>query len=111
MLPFGQSADPIGQYKQMTEGYAKEMVPTTYGGEPFYLDHPMPIRRRSAHAPVQLLATQAILKRANQEFLHAHIRGCVREGLQTDAPSPRGFGVAGANDFLLKEQRQLASRF
>ena len=26
----------------------------------------------------QLLATQAILKRANQEILRAHIRGCVR---------------------------------
>ena len=37
----------------------------------------------------QLLATQAILKRANQEILRAHIRGCVREALQTDEPNPR----------------------
>ena len=37
----------------------------------------------------QLLATQAILKKANQEILHAHIRSCVREGLQTDEPNPK----------------------
>ena len=37
----------------------------------------------------QLLATQAILKRANQEILRAHIRGCVREALQTDEPNPK----------------------
>lgn len=37
----------------------------------------------------QLLATQAILKKVNQEILHAHIRGCVREGLQTDEPNPK----------------------
>ena len=29
----------------------------------------------------QLLATQALLKRVNQEILRAHIRGCVRDGL------------------------------
>ena len=29
----------------------------------------------------QLLATEAILKKANKEILHAHIRSCVREGL------------------------------
>ena len=27
----------------------------------------------------QLLATQALLKRVNQEILRAHIRGCIRE--------------------------------
>lgn len=37
----------------------------------------------------QLLATQALLKRVNQEILHAHIRCCVREGLQTDEPNPK----------------------
>ena len=37
----------------------------------------------------QLLATQALLKRVNQEILRAHIRGCVREGLQTDEPNPK----------------------
>lgn len=37
----------------------------------------------------QLLATQAILKRINQEILRAHIRGCVREGLHTDTPNPK----------------------
>ena len=37
----------------------------------------------------QLLATQAILKRVNREILHAHIRGCVREGLHSDEPNPK----------------------
>ncbi|MBO8442266.1 MAG: metal-sensing transcriptional repressor [Spirochaetes bacterium] len=37
----------------------------------------------------QILATVAILKRTNQEILHAHIRGCVREGLHTDKPNEK----------------------
>lgn len=37
----------------------------------------------------QLLATQALLKRVNQEILRAHIRGCIREGLHTDEPNPK----------------------
>ena len=37
----------------------------------------------------QLLATQALLKRVNREILQAHIRGCVREALQTDEPDPK----------------------
>ena len=37
----------------------------------------------------QILATVAILKRTNQEILHAHIRGCVREGLHTDQPNEK----------------------
>ena len=37
----------------------------------------------------QLLATQALLKRVNKEIMHAHIRSCVREGLQTDEPNPK----------------------
>ena len=37
----------------------------------------------------QLLATQALLKRVNQEILRARIRGCVREGLHTDEPNPK----------------------
>lgn len=37
----------------------------------------------------QLLATQALLKSANQQILQAHIRSCVREALQTDAESPK----------------------
>ena len=37
----------------------------------------------------QLLATQALLKRVNKEIMHAHIRGCVREGLHTDEPNPK----------------------
>lgn len=32
----------------------------------------------------QILATIAILKKTNQEIMHAHIRSCVREGLRTD---------------------------
>ena len=37
----------------------------------------------------QLLATEALLKNTNKEILHAHIRGCVREGLETDTPNPK----------------------
>ncbi|MBS5724445.1 MAG: metal-sensing transcriptional repressor [Clostridiales bacterium] len=37
----------------------------------------------------QILATQSILKNVNREILRAHIRGCVREGLQTDEPNPK----------------------
>ena len=37
----------------------------------------------------QLLATQALLKRVNQESLRAHIRGCVRDGLHTYEPNPK----------------------
>lgn len=37
----------------------------------------------------QLLATMAILKKTNQEILHAHIRSCVREGLKTDQPNEK----------------------
>ena len=37
----------------------------------------------------QLVATQALLKRANQDILQAHIRPCVREALQTDEPNPK----------------------
>lgn len=37
----------------------------------------------------QLQATQSLLKNANQEILQAHIRNCVRDALQTDAPNPK----------------------
>ena len=37
----------------------------------------------------QLLATQALLKRVNQQIIRAHIRGCVREGLHTEEPNPK----------------------
>lgn len=37
----------------------------------------------------QLLATQALLKSANQQILQAHIRNCVREALQSDAENPK----------------------
>ena len=37
----------------------------------------------------QLVATQALLRRANQEILQAHIRSCVREALLTDEPNPK----------------------
>ncbi len=37
----------------------------------------------------QILAVESILKNANREILHAHIRSCVREGLQTDEPNPK----------------------
>lgn len=41
------------------------------------------------HISNQLLATQALLKSANQQILQAHIRSCVREALQTDAVNPK----------------------
>ncbi len=37
----------------------------------------------------QIMATQALLKSANQQILQAHIRSCVREALQTDAANPK----------------------
>ncbi|HIS00997.1 MAG TPA: metal-sensing transcriptional repressor [Candidatus Excrementavichristensenella intestinipullorum] len=37
----------------------------------------------------QLQATISLLKNVNREIIRAHIRGCVREGLQTDAPNPK----------------------
>ena len=37
----------------------------------------------------QILATQALLRSANQQILQAHIRTCVREALQTDVDNPK----------------------
>ena len=37
----------------------------------------------------QLQATISLLKNVNREIIRAHIRGCVREGLQTAAPNPK----------------------
>ena len=37
----------------------------------------------------QILATQALLRSANQQILQAHIRTCVRAALQTDADNPK----------------------
>ena len=37
----------------------------------------------------QLQATISLLKNVNREIIRAHIRGCVREGLQTDAHNPK----------------------
>jgi DNA-binding FrmR family transcriptional regulator len=37
----------------------------------------------------QLQATQSLLKKVNQEILRAHIRSCVKEGLQTDEPNEK----------------------
>lgn len=37
----------------------------------------------------QLMAAEAIIRRANREILRAHIRGCVREGLRSDEPNPK----------------------
>ncbi len=37
----------------------------------------------------QLQATISLLKNVNREIIHAHIRGCVREGLKTDQPNPK----------------------
>ena len=38
---------------------------------------------------IQIQATMALLKSANQQILQAHIRSCVREALQTDAENPK----------------------
>ena len=48
----------------------------------------------------QLLATQSLLKSANQQIMRAHIEGCVREALQTDHIDPK-----------LEEAFQLSSFF
>ena len=37
----------------------------------------------------QLLATQGLLRSANQEILQEHSRNCVREALQTDVENPK----------------------
>ncbi len=37
----------------------------------------------------QLSATSAIIKNANKEILHAHIRSCVRDALKTDEPNEK----------------------
>jgi len=37
----------------------------------------------------QILATQGLLRSANQQILQAHIRTCVREALQTDTDNPK----------------------
>ena len=37
----------------------------------------------------QLLATIAILRKTNQEIMHAHIRSCVKEGLHSDEPNEK----------------------
>ena len=37
----------------------------------------------------QILATQALLRSANQQILQAHLRTCVREALQTDTDNPK----------------------
>lgn len=37
----------------------------------------------------QLLATIAILRKTNQEIMHAHIRNCVKEGLHSDEPNEK----------------------
>ena len=37
----------------------------------------------------QILASSALLKKAAQEVLEAHIRSCVREGLKTDQPNEK----------------------
>ena len=37
----------------------------------------------------QLLSSAALLKKAAQEVLEAHIRSCVREALESDEPTPK----------------------
>lgn len=37
----------------------------------------------------QLMATQALLKSANQQIMQAHIRNCVREGLGSEEMNPK----------------------
>ena len=37
----------------------------------------------------QLSATEALLKKANQEIMRAHIRGCVKEAMQSSDPTEK----------------------
>ena len=37
----------------------------------------------------QLSATEALLKKANQEIMRAHIRGCVKEAMQAKDPTEK----------------------
>ncbi|MCD8391308.1 MAG: metal-sensing transcriptional repressor [Firmicutes bacterium] len=37
----------------------------------------------------QILATQALLKKVNQEVMRAHIEGCVKEALNSDEENPK----------------------
>ena len=37
----------------------------------------------------QLLASSALLKKAAQEVLEAHIRSCVRDAIKTDEPNEK----------------------
>jgi len=37
----------------------------------------------------QIMATISILKKANQQIVQSHIKGCVRDALQTDHIDPK----------------------
>lgn len=50
----------------------------------------------------QLLATQALLKSANQEILSAHIRGCVGEALDSSGADERNEKIEEALKLLEK---------
>ena len=54
----------------------------------------------------QLLATQALLKSANQQILQAHIRSCVREALQTDAVNPKLEEALKLLEKMIQQQRE-----
>ncbi len=59
----------------------------------------------------QLLATQALLKRANQQIVQAHIQSCVREALEEDraqlANTPAGVEGTSTAPAQSKEAAQL----
>lgn len=37
----------------------------------------------------QIMATEALLKKVNQEIMEAHIRNCVKESLNSDEENPK----------------------
>ena len=53
------------------------------------VEHKLKIARGQLDGILRMVATQALLKSANQQILQAHIRTCVREALQTDEPNPK----------------------
>lgn len=52
----------------------------------------------------QIMATVAILKKVNLQILHAHIRGCVAEGLHTDEPNEKLEEALGLLDRLVSKE-------
>lgn len=50
----------------------------------------------------QIMATEAILRKVNQEVLHGHIDSCVREAVETGNTSEKLSEIRNVIDKLLK---------